>query len=378
MAASNSKTGPSFCKLLIDDDDCTSMLQIPSEFVKSYGDVLPPNATLKIDKSGKCWRVGIEKFHDRYFFTDGWKEFAQNVDLKSLEYLSFKFVGLSPFHASADEMNGSRSVSKNENGDHLTDQAGGSAPIKMWKFVKELKKHHANRMDIPKSFAIGTGIAKDMKMVLQDEKGRKWPVRVTDRKCGQFAMTAGWPNFVIGNNLVIGSTISFEFVSCLENTVKTQVIKEGTNEKELLGSVKRRGGRLGFFVSDKTIYHFTEQENDFGVERKWRFSKELKEHHFAHRLDIPKEFAIGTGIARNREIKLRDEKGRNWTVHHVMDMKCGQFALSSGWRNFLIDNKVVVGSAISFEFVPTSSDYILETRVTKRGRGRPPSRVFIN
>ncbi|KAL3833390.1 hypothetical protein ACJIZ3_008126 [Penstemon smallii] len=384
MAASNSKPGPSFRKFLIDDDEeCTSILQLPSQFVKSYGDVLPPNATLKIDKSEKCWRVGIEKFHDRYFFTDGWNKFAQDVDLKSLEYLSFNFVGLSA--AIHVENNGCRELFY----DGFTDEEEGSGVGKIWSFVKEVKIHDANRLGIPVNFAIGTGIATNRKVQLQDAKGRKWPVCVTDGRRGQFAISAGWRDFLIGNNVLVGSTISFEFVSSFDNTIEARVIKEGTNANALFKYVKRKGkGKRKFqlFTSDKTSdlnveseneERFMEQGDDTDVCKRWIFSKEFKKNHFRCRMNIPKDFAIGTGIGRSRDIQVHDEKGKNWTVR-VTDRKCGRFAMTAGLKDFLVGNKVVIGCTVSFEYVPTSSDYTIEARVTKRGRGRPPSLVSMS
>ncbi|KAL3833165.1 hypothetical protein ACJIZ3_007901 [Penstemon smallii] len=242
---------------------------------------------------------------------------------------------------------------------------------------------------IPVNFAIGTGIATTGKVQLQDAKGRKWPVCVTDSRCGQFAISAGWRNFLIGNNVLVGSTISFQFVSSFDNTIEARVIKQGTNANALFKFVKRKGnGKFLLFASDdktrdlnaesENEERFIEQGNvDTGVFKRWIFSKEFKKHHFRCRLNIPKDFAIGIGIGRNREIQVHDEKGRNWTVR-VTDRKCGWFTMTAGLKDFLVGNKVVVGSTISFEYVPTSSDYTTEARVTKRGRGRPSSLASTN
>ncbi|KAH6767658.1 hypothetical protein C2S52_018641 [Perilla frutescens var. hirtella] len=80
--------------------------------------------------------------------------------------------------------------------------------LPMRKFYKEVKNHHytSSRMDIPKPFAINTGIAASRKMQLVDGGGRKWPVRVTD------------------HTVAVGTTISFEFIPDSDNTVKALVI----------------------------------------------------------------------------------------------------------------------------------------------------------
>lgn len=73
--------------------------------------------------------------------------------------------------------------------------------------------------------------------------GREWKVRVTDKNRGVFSLTAGWYDFLVGNNVVVGSIMSFEFVSSSDTTIETRVIKIGADEKELFEFVKKRQGR---------------------------------------------------------------------------------------------------------------------------------------
>lgn len=63
-----------------------------------------------------------------------------------------------------------------------------------------------------------------MKMQLEDGRGKRWPVKVTDRNKKMYNMSKGWIAFVKGNNLQLGTVLSFEFVPGSDNVVKVKVI----------------------------------------------------------------------------------------------------------------------------------------------------------
>ena len=75
-------------------------------------------------------------------------------------------------------------------------------------------------------FAMETGIATAKNIKLKDAEGRKWPVRVNN-SCGDIAMGSGWNDFLIANNVIVGSIIMFKFVSRSNMTMEAQVVKEG-------------------------------------------------------------------------------------------------------------------------------------------------------
>ncbi|KAL0377788.1 UNVERIFIED_CONTAM: hypothetical protein Sradi_3084300 [Sesamum radiatum] len=172
-------------------------------------------------------------------------KFAKDVDLKFREFVLFKLVDASAFHVSVYEVNGCKKESypgphdrnelgpgnsqlkvKTENEEHYPDQGNGSSAVGSWKFSKKLtESHYKDRLSIPKHFAIGTGIATNRKITLVDGQGREWPVKVTDRNLGMFAMTAGWRNFLIGNQVPVGSTISFEFIPGSDNVIRARILK---------------------------------------------------------------------------------------------------------------------------------------------------------
>ncbi|PKU87978.1 B3 domain-containing protein REM1 [Dendrobium catenatum] len=90
-------------------------------------------------------------------------------------------------------------------------------------------------MNIPKKCKKLTELSKDGgkgKVVLIDEKGRKWPVRLSHKaergSTERFFIYSGWLEFVHGNGLRRGDRCVFELV-CLrfESFIKVRIIRCG-------------------------------------------------------------------------------------------------------------------------------------------------------
>ncbi|KAH6820746.1 hypothetical protein C2S53_015263 [Perilla frutescens var. hirtella] len=221
-------------------DNLGASFTVPTEFVKTNGEILHQKIELKTDNHpGKWWKVKSERVGKRCFLTEGWSKFAEDVGLLHGECLVFTFLGDSAFNVSIygvtcckklpckGEDSGNMLVMvRSEDHDRHQEMSTEYPTLPTWKFYKEVKNYHytSSRMDIPKPFAIDTGIAASRKMQLVDGGGRKWPVRVTDRNVGKYAMTSGWKDFLIGNTVAVGTTISFEFIPDSDNTVKALLI----------------------------------------------------------------------------------------------------------------------------------------------------------
>ncbi|KAL0405457.1 UNVERIFIED_CONTAM: B3 domain-containing protein REM16 [Sesamum latifolium] len=213
------------------------MQLLPPNFVQKYGEILPQNVRLRTS-SGETWNVEMEQVEEnKYYFTGGWTKFARDVGLGMGEFLVFSFnIGESTFDVSVYGISGCERVISPCNSPvdrydphedikedtycdpgnsqlkvktqkkHFPDQDNGSRAVRSWKFSKELtESHFKDRLSIPKHFAIGTGIATNREITLVDGQGRELPVKVTDRNDGRFAVTAGWRNFLIGNQVPVGS-----------------------------------------------------------------------------------------------------------------------------------------------------------------------------
>lgn len=111
-------------------------------------------------------------------------------------------------------------------------------------------------------------------MKLRDAAGKMWTVHVTDN-CGQFSLSAGWNNFLTGNKVVLGSRLSFEFIS--RNIIDVRVVKMGNDATQIFKFVTK-ACKYVVDAPHKTIV--APEKTDWEeVERRLRFSKELKMHH---------------------------------------------------------------------------------------------------
>ncbi|KAG8362614.1 hypothetical protein BUALT_BualtUnG0058600 [Buddleja alternifolia] len=295
IMAKNSELTFSFYTFLYDDDFISQLefygvQRLPPQFMKVHGENLSEKAKLHVESEElhSPWIVKIERVGQWHFFTDGWTRFARDIDLKFREFLLFKLVGESTFEVSAYDISGcekelysvprtytqaddqtnhanlgqraknSKKKAENENEDVTNDQTDGEILSLVKKLTKadafELK--HYQKMNlfsavtklitmscfvrkIPRGLAMSTGIVRNKKLKLKYGKGQKWPIYVSAKQCGKFAITWGWNEFLTGNKMVIGSMISLEFVG---NEIEAKVLKKGING-EIFDFVKKKRGR---------------------------------------------------------------------------------------------------------------------------------------
>ncbi|KAL0343603.1 UNVERIFIED_CONTAM: B3 domain-containing protein [Sesamum angustifolium] len=258
MVKNSEEMMTSFYKFLT-ADDFTSQLRLPPQFVKDYGENLSGNAKLHTE-SGDSWAVRIEQIGQQHFFTDGWTKFAQDLDLKFWEFLLFKFDGKSTFEVSVYGMSGCQKelhscprtheqadydnpsadrVPRTRDDEFVTDETDDG---QNWRFIKKLTKNHESKLDIPRDFVLGSGIVRNRKLTLVNAKGKKWPVHVSAKRGGRYAMTGGWNEFLTGNRVVVGSTFSFELISSSDNIIEAKVLNTGT-DGELFSYAKKKRGR---------------------------------------------------------------------------------------------------------------------------------------
>ncbi|KAH6795136.1 hypothetical protein C2S52_005613 [Perilla frutescens var. hirtella] len=222
-------------------DDFANKLSIPLAFGNQYKKFLrQPYLELKTE-SGRSWMVKAKKMNKKWFFTDGWSRFTTDNQLNLINLLTFRISGESALDVSIFRNDCCKEVPSPPPSAPADDE-GGSA--KTWRFVKKLMDHNISnlRMDIPKTFVTATGIKAKQNIELENEQGRRWTVSVTDRNIKVFALTAGWVNFVRGNNFQAGQILLFEFARNSGNVVKVVVV-ENEAGKELLARA-RKGGLL--------------------------------------------------------------------------------------------------------------------------------------
>ncbi|KAK4741137.1 hypothetical protein SAY87_024725 [Trapa incisa] len=88
---------PYFYKLVLLSTTKEKRLRIPEKFLRKLHEELSPVATLHIS-DGNIWRVGIRKAHNKFWFYDGWQEFADHYSISIGYFLIFRYEGTSIFN----------------------------------------------------------------------------------------------------------------------------------------------------------------------------------------------------------------------------------------------------------------------------------------
>ncbi|KAL0925739.1 hypothetical protein M5K25_004107 [Dendrobium thyrsiflorum] len=237
IGSSSGFVGYSFFRLLFPDSNFMKQLRLPRSF-SDHVQIDEPDKQIAelIDRKAKSWKVNLNKEPEGFFcFTgEGWKNLASAHHLKLGYFLTFDY-------------NGGMLFSFRIYGLNTTEiQNYPSLEEKKWKEEDEEKANIfeavinstnllRSYMKIPKTCKKLTELSKDGgkgNVVLMDEEGRKWPVRLrhTTEKDSKdrFCISSGWLEFVHGNGLRRGDRCVFELV-CLgfESFIKVRIIRFG-------------------------------------------------------------------------------------------------------------------------------------------------------
>ncbi|KAL3649395.1 hypothetical protein CASFOL_005798 [Castilleja foliolosa] len=224
--SSNIYKDASFFKLM---SNLSSKLQIPTEFVKKYGEIIPEKALLIInDDSVRCWKVKIKAKDDRLYFTNGWLEFAKDNGLSESDFVTFALENGSTVRVTIYGNNGVKKPASSlprRQGDlfisdreFIPDSDDGESDdddvVEIKSFTKVVDKIHFKYcLNIPMKFAKQTGIIALRSINLRNERGKEWWVKVSTRENdGRVGfMTEDWREFWEDNKLSMGSKLTFTF-----------------------------------------------------------------------------------------------------------------------------------------------------------------------
>ncbi|KAI4295599.1 hypothetical protein L6164_035627 [Bauhinia variegata] len=87
---------PCFHKLIVPSTVQARQLRIPDNFLRKSGGDLSTIASF-IVPDGSVWRVGLKKADNKFWFHDGWQEFAQRYSIGVGYFLVFRYEGNSSF-----------------------------------------------------------------------------------------------------------------------------------------------------------------------------------------------------------------------------------------------------------------------------------------
>ncbi|XP_015872063.3 B3 domain-containing transcription factor VRN1 [Ziziphus jujuba] len=93
------RSGPPshFFKIIYPSILADQKLEIPSKFVKKFGDELSEVATVTVS-NGRTWQLGLKKAERAILFVDGWQEFVEYHSIDSGYFLLFGYQGFSKFN----------------------------------------------------------------------------------------------------------------------------------------------------------------------------------------------------------------------------------------------------------------------------------------
>ncbi|KAK6129031.1 hypothetical protein DH2020_037228 [Rehmannia glutinosa] len=257
------KSRPSFFKVMI--KDFTSHMQLPPEFIRKYGEILPKITKLRTSSSGEAWNVELEKMEEEnYCFTRGWTKFAKDVGVKLGEFLVFWFdIGKSTFDVSIYGISGcERQIpvgnsriegsdgfnrtcinlntplcmetgqknyrSLRENAAAFADDDETKSDNSNPSFEIVMKQHRQSRVCVPRHFAEAAGLIGDKKVYLEYPGGHHGYVLLDFRPSKsnfKLDLARGWSNFRKLNGLAFGKTYLFEFIP-RKKVIQVKQIKE--------------------------------------------------------------------------------------------------------------------------------------------------------
>ncbi|XP_057796243.1 B3 domain-containing protein At5g25475-like isoform X2 [Salvia miltiorrhiza] len=236
--------------------------RVPSIFVESIEGSEPQDLALR-DCSNNLWHLKIEKFHDGWYFTDGWVKFVEDNMIERGDVLFYQssckgvldFKVLSPSRCEDDEVECLEEVRTTKPQDVKTEvkieaaddidnipsikwevgePAGGSVLGKRKKkqdfygaeifksgrarpptnpyFVADVREKRVNEMYIPADVVKSYKLQLPETMLLVDSVGRKFETKRTSWKDGRVNYHGGWKALCRSNLAGIGDKLICEFV----------------------------------------------------------------------------------------------------------------------------------------------------------------------
>ncbi|KAI3500532.1 hypothetical protein L1887_36354 [Cichorium endivia] len=222
----NSEQCPQFFKLYM-PAHCSTLLRIPSAFLKYFGDFIPFRFTLITSENS--WVVDMNKIDDDIYFKTGWEKFVKDNSLEFGDFLIFYYNGGSNFYVSISGKNNCLKETKIAN-NMIETQPPVPPPIQETEKDETGKLNQVSntRNQIEDSkFSFETTIQpsymRNKYMVFRDgvkefrsmakiqHLGRTWSVKVVDGG-DRVRLTNGWNLFAMENCLGLGDVCCFKVI----------------------------------------------------------------------------------------------------------------------------------------------------------------------
>ncbi|CAN8306679.1 unnamed protein product [Cochlearia groenlandica] len=358
-------------------------------------------AKLRSDVSDETWTVKMEGFK----LTDGWEAFTMAHDLRIGDIIIFRHEGDMMFHVTAlgpscceiqyTSSSSSSSSCHNINDDHQTNNIGKSSREKTNRVNKvESSTNHScfvtnvsasslkcDRLYIPLSFARSNGLHKmsGKKIILLNEKGRSWSLRLTHYKAAMLTyIKLGWRSFCAENGMSRGQ-YTFKLVRKSEPLVirlcREEHIPESESESESDtsseddSSSQYQESEKDSLGEDSSKEQESENESledkSITQEKKilrCRASSSYNQGRFVtltltpsavkhYKLILPMRFTRANGLNEPGKITLLSKDGIKQVVDLLWNNRNGVLRIGKGWREFCEAHDVKIGEPFVLELM---------------------------
>ncbi|XP_021750159.1 B3 domain-containing protein REM13-like [Chenopodium quinoa] len=303
----------SFIKVL--EDEFTKKLPLPPAFAKIFEDYIPPWLILEISGTRKCWRVDIEEDENgNLCLSCGFDCFVKAHSVEVGNFLLFELEEPSILQVKIYEKDGSE---KTVGTTHEAGYEGGAF-----------------------------------------ESPRKTP---STHKEGE---ASPWPTTPLGTNFE-----SRYEVGAFESPTETPLIHKEAEASPWSkppsvqnGAYQMQPSFIDRSTRKKCILSTTKHGLCFSLT--WR-----KASHLTYYLTIPKAMLNGKPLSNKDTVTLQNQEGSSWPVE-LRIRADGRVDLAKGWREFVVDNELVTGDTLKFEFV---SNNVIQVNVGRASQVDNPS-----
>ncbi|XP_022030088.1 uncharacterized protein LOC110931004 isoform X1 [Helianthus annuus] len=170
-------------------------------------------------KGGHSWRLEIKQINDTYYFTNGWNNVVEDMQLRFGDYLYFR-----PLDQSTIKMSIFRPKECNRFLAPKVKHKDDDDPF----FTSIITKTHTKMLRFPGGFAELAGINAQGTMTLKNLDGKEWLVGLRLDKAfrtKRYLLSFGWGRFRQQNNLSEGDECVFRFIKSEGKLLLAKVTK---------------------------------------------------------------------------------------------------------------------------------------------------------
>ncbi|EOX91274.1 B3 DNA binding domain - like 5 [Theobroma cacao] len=259
-------------------------------------------------------------------------------------------------------------------------------------FFKVLIGDFVNKLRIPPAFVKNFQGNVPTNFTLKSNSGSSWRVTVQNTE-GSYFFCGGWSNFVEDQGLDSGDFVVFYLVgkSSFDCVIYGPT---GCGKKIVLKTKRKRGrpkksnevtpseaGASSFQKATRVspgcritraparrVINVGQQivVVSEAISKHPSFTVVLKKYQ-KFSVVVPSSFAREAGLAEKRSTVIKDPKGRMWPLGISVGSR--QVRLSAGWTKFRLENRLVAGDTLLFQYIRGTGNAIHVQIVGKAGYG---------